>query len=116
MQNLVHRGDSKCTHAGTSTCKLTDYTKLNLHSLKQAANTDLRWMKTAAQNGKHGRSKALGEKCQTNNFTIFFLQSSSAHRGDLWMTPKATDLFCAGWRERWAVAPGPAPGSSADTG
>ena len=30
--------------------------KLNLHSLKRAANRDLRWMKTAARNRKHGRS------------------------------------------------------------
>ena len=48
----------------------TDYTKLNLHSSKRAANRDLRRMKTAARNGKHGRSVVLGKEmfsCYTLN-------------------------------------------------
>ena len=40
----------------------TDYTKLNLYSLKQAANRDLRWMKTAAWSRKQGRSIVLGKE------------------------------------------------------
>ena len=54
MQNLVPRDYSKHTHThsnthththtGTCTHKHSDYTKLNLHSLKWAANGDLRWM------------------------------------------------------------------------
>ena len=42
------------TYAGTCTCKHTDCTKLNLPNLQQAANGDLRRMKTSARNGKHG--------------------------------------------------------------
>ena len=41
------------THTQAHTHKHTDYTKLNLHNLKQAANRDLRQTKTAAQNGKN---------------------------------------------------------------
>ena len=54
------------THTQAHTHKHTDYTKLNLHNLKQAANTDLILMKTVAWNGKHGRSTVLGEK--TSNY------------------------------------------------
>ena len=37
-----------CAHAHTHTHKHSEYTKLNLHSLKWAAKRDLRCMKTAA--------------------------------------------------------------------
>ena len=49
---------------GTCTHKHSDFTitKLNLHSLKRAANGDFRWMKTAAWNRKHGRSTVLGKE------------------------------------------------------
>ena len=55
---------SKCMdlHTGTCTHEHSDYTKLYLHSLKQAAKGDLselRWMKTATGNRKHGRSTFL---------------------------------------------------------
>ena len=49
------------THTGTRTHEHSDYTKLNLHSLKRAANRHLRWMTTAARNRKHGRSTVLGK-------------------------------------------------------
>ena len=49
------------THTGTCTQEHTDYTKINLQNLKLAANSDLRWMKTAAWNGKDGWSTVLGE-------------------------------------------------------
>ena len=55
-QNLVRRDYSKSTR----THKHADYTKLNLHNLKRAANKDLRWMTTSARNGKHSRSIVLG--------------------------------------------------------
>ena len=48
------------THTDTRTHKHSDYTKLK-HSLKWAANRDLRWMKTAAGNKKHGRFTVLGK-------------------------------------------------------
>ena len=47
------------THAGTR--EHSDYTQFNLHSLKLAANSDLRWMKTTAWNQNHGRSTVLGK-------------------------------------------------------
>ena len=39
--------------------KLIHYERTDLRNLKRTANLDLRWMKTAAQNGRHGRSKVL---------------------------------------------------------
>ena len=42
------------THRDTRTHEHTDYTKLISCNLKQAANRDLRRMKTVAWNGKHG--------------------------------------------------------------
>ena len=60
------------THTGTCTHEHTDNTKLNLHSLKQAANTDLRWMKTAAQNRKHGRTIGLGKRNVRHTILPFF--------------------------------------------
>ena len=58
VQNLVCADYFKCmhmharmhTHTHTHTYEHSDYTKLNLHSLRQAA--DLGWMKTAAWNRK----------------------------------------------------------------
>ena len=50
------------THRDTHTYKHTDYTKLNLHNLKQAANQDSRWIKTAVQNIRHGRSIIWGKE------------------------------------------------------
>ena len=35
---------------------------VNLHSLEHAANRDLRWMKTASRNRKHGRSTHFGKR------------------------------------------------------
>ena len=63
-QNLVHRDYSKhtYTHTGTHTQMNSDYTKLNLHSLKRAANRDLRRTKTAEWSRKHGRSTVLGKE------------------------------------------------------
>ena len=37
------------THTGTRTHEQSDYTKLNLHSLKRAANRDLRWMNSSTE-------------------------------------------------------------------
>ena len=37
------------THTHTHTHKHSDYTKLNLHSLKRAANRDLRWMNSSTE-------------------------------------------------------------------
>ena len=62
------------THIHTHTHEHTDYTKLNLHSLKQAANRDLWRMKTAECNGKHGRSVVGGKE-------MFW--------GYTWMSPEA---------------------------
>ena len=45
------------THARTHARTHADYTKLNLDS-----NRDLRWMKTAARNGKHSGSIVLGKE------------------------------------------------------
>jgi len=45
----------------THTHEQFDCAKLNLHSLKKAANRDLRWMKMEAQNRKHGRSIVFGK-------------------------------------------------------
>ena len=42
-----------------SLIKPEDYAKLNLHSLKWAADGDLRWIKTAARSRKHGWSSIL---------------------------------------------------------
>ena len=61
-----------CPHTYIYTCEHThththtkhsesDYIKLNLHSLKWAANRGFRWLKTAAWNRKHGRSTVLGK-------------------------------------------------------
>ena len=62
-QNLVHRHYSKRIRARTHTRAFWLYKlKLNLHSLKRAADRDLRWMKSAARNGKHGRSTVLGKE------------------------------------------------------
>ena len=77
LQNLVHRYCSKCTYTHTHThTQVPAHTSiLTLQSLiytKQAASRDLRQMKTAAWNRKHGRS-IFGEK----NF-----------RGYNWMSPE----------------------------
>ena len=45
------------THMGTHTHNYSDYTKLNLHSLKRAPNREMD--ETAAWNRKHGRSTVL---------------------------------------------------------
>ena len=50
------------THTGTRTHAHTDYRKLNLYSLKPTATRDLRQMKTAARNKKHGGSVVLGKE------------------------------------------------------
>ena len=54
----THTHTCACTHTHTGTCthEHTNYTKLYLHSLKQAVNSDCKRMKTAALNGKQGRS------------------------------------------------------------
>ena len=44
------------THTGTYTHECANYTRLNLHNLKWAANRNYRWVKMAALNGKHDRS------------------------------------------------------------
>ena len=66
-QNLIHRNCSKRIHITHAQTEATAHTniltiQLNLHSLKRAANGDLRWMKTAARNRKHGRSTNLGKE------------------------------------------------------
>ena len=63
LEGLVVRHAHIHTHTGTCTHEHTAYTKFKLHDLKQAANIDLRWMKTVAQSRKYGRSIVLGKKC-----------------------------------------------------
>ena len=46
--HLPHPPTYTHTHTHTRTHKHTDYTKLNLHNFKQAANRDLRWKNVAA--------------------------------------------------------------------
>ena len=48
-----------CTHVEHTPTQSqhTDYTNLNLHSLKRVANRDFRRMKTAARNGKRGTER-----------------------------------------------------------
>ena len=67
------------THTYTHTHQHCDYLKLNLHSLKRAINRDLRWMKTATRNRKHGRSTVfLGEK--THVFRLHLNESREGFR------------------------------------
>ena len=74
MQNIVHSETRAHTH--THTHKYSDYTKINLHSLKLAANRDLKWMKTAALNRKCSRSTVLGKE-------VFFRLNLNASREGL---------------------------------
>ena len=62
LSTYTHTHTHARTHARTCTHEYTDYTKVTLHSLKRAAISDLRWMKTAARNRKHGRSTVLGKE------------------------------------------------------
>ena len=114
MQNLVHRDHSKhvqgahvhahahtharthshtLTHTGTRTHQHTDYTKLNLHNLKRAANRDSRQMKTAAWNGKCGRSIIFGGKCfpVAEAWQTAPVQNAQSFR-NIWILDK--DHFC----------------------
>ena len=52
------------THRGTHTRKYSDHTKLKYPQLKMGSKClgDLEWMKTSAQNKKHGRSTIFGKK------------------------------------------------------
>ena len=77
-QNLVCRDFQAHTHRSTHTHEHTDYTKLHLHNLKQAANRDLRQMKTAARNGRHGGSVVLGKR------SVFRLHLHEAREGFCW--------------------------------
>ena len=63
IYKVHHRDYPKCTHMHPHPPEYTDYTKFNLHNLTRAAKGDLRRMKTAARNGKLGRSIVLEEKC-----------------------------------------------------
>ena len=54
----MSRDYSKCVHAHAH--EHSDYTKLNLIQLKTGSR-DLRWMRTAVWNRKHGRSIVLGK-------------------------------------------------------
>ena len=63
VQDLVWRDYPKCTHMHPHPPEYPDYTKFNLHNLTRAAKRDLRRKKTAAQNGKQGRSIVLEKKC-----------------------------------------------------
>ena len=67
----MHTHMHALTHTGTCTHEHTDYTKLNLHNLKRAANRDSRQMKTAEWNGKCGRSIVFWGK---KNFWLQKLQ------------------------------------------
>ena len=72
------------THTGTCTHVHSNYTKPNLHSLKWAAIRDLRRMKTAARNRKHGRSTVL-EKIIISGYiwtspeTVFVREEGEGH-------------------------------------
>ena len=61
-QHFIHRDYSKRARARghTHTHEHSDYSKLNLHSLKREANRDFRRMETATRNRKHGRSTVFG--------------------------------------------------------
>ena len=63
VHHLVCRDYPKCTHMHPYPPEYTDCTKFNLHNLTRAAKGDLRRMKTAACNGKLGRSIVLEKKC-----------------------------------------------------
>ena len=58
----VHTHTHTCarTHRSTCTHKHSDDTKLNLHSIKQAANRDSRWIKTATWNSMREPGKGGG--------------------------------------------------------
>ena len=77
-QNLVCRDFQAYTHRSTHTHEHTDYTKLHLHNLKQAANRDFRQMKTAARNGRHGGSVVLGKR------NVFRLHLHESREGFCW--------------------------------
>ena len=65
MNMHAHTRTHTHTHTlyGTCTHKQTDYTKLSLHNSKWAASRDTRLMKTAAWNGKQGRSTICTGAC-----------------------------------------------------
>ena len=63
----MHTHMHALTHTHTHRHLHTDYTKLNLHNLKRAANRNLRRMKTAARNGKYGRSLILAKRLSLQN-------------------------------------------------
>ena len=60
----IHTHTHRHTHRGTRTHKHFDYTKLNTHSLKRAANApgDLEWIKTHGTENTAGL-QFWGKKC-----------------------------------------------------